>query len=139
MSDNSKPLMYSTFIPARGTVDIYVYTFDSKDPGALVVEDPDLLIDGPTRWSRPVVGLIDRYYHGDDVRRRGLPYQPVIVDEVGVLFAVDDYLEELMGGLHWDHSTAIYMPHVDGPVSDAPHIRRGDGQALYTNVHAPNE
>jgi hypothetical protein len=35
-------------------------------------------------------------------------------------------MHDLMGGVHWDHSTHIYQPHVDGPVTDAPRIRRLD-------------
>jgi hypothetical protein len=70
-----------------------------------------------------VVGLIKQDY---DISDDGmLRYEPVVVDELGYLYQVEDYLDNsvMMGGLHWDHCTHFYHPHIDGPVSDAPRIR----------------
>jgi hypothetical protein len=59
--------MRTALIPARGTVEFHVY---------LLGDDPDILIDGPDRWSRPVVGLVERDW---DTYCRDLPYEPVVV------------------------------------------------------------
>jgi hypothetical protein len=109
--------MHKTLIPARGTVEFIVYSL--SDP------EPDILIDGPSEWSRPVVGLVEKDWAtdaDDDRLLRDLQYEPVVVDEIGLLYPVYDYLDQVMGGLHWDHSSHFYRPHTDGPVGDAPRI-----------------
>jgi hypothetical protein len=90
---------------------------------------PDLVIDGPRDWLRPAVALVA---HDDlgaartpRVRRAWLRWDVIVVDECGLSYSADDYLQELMGDLRWDCSTDIYQPHIDGPISDAPRIRRG--------------
>jgi hypothetical protein len=105
-----------TLIPARGTVEFFAYSLGDDDHP----DYPRISIDGPDTWLRPVVALIasDR-----KAQWTGLDWEPVVVDEVGQFHPVYDYLEYVMGGLHWDHSTHFYRPHIDGPVSDAPRIR----------------
>jgi hypothetical protein len=129
-------------IPARGTVEFLVYPWHYDENGKLNgdgVGEPDLTIDGPERWSRPVVALIEsrdyidalnpeqaaaeRAMRHDHAWNRHLHYAPIVVDECGLLFEVYDYIESVMGGCHWDHSTHFYQPHVDGPVTNAPRIR----------------
>jgi hypothetical protein len=108
-----------TLIPARGTVEFFVYSLED-DP------HPDILIDGADHWFRPVVGLVEQdWFAQDEDGPLGshLPYEPVVVDEIGLLYPVNDYLNQVMGGLHWDHCTQLYRPHIDGPVGDAPRIR----------------
>jgi hypothetical protein len=110
--------MKTTLIPARGTVEFLVFTLDD-DP------QPDIVIHGPDRWFRPVVGLVAKGWatdDADDPLRDLLPYDPVVVDETGELWAVYDYLHEVMGSLHWDHCTHFYRPHIDGPIEDAPRV-----------------
>ena len=120
-------------IPARGSVEFIAYPLNRDD------EPPDITIDGPSRWSRPVVALIESHDYIDSLNpeqaaaerasrrehawNRHFRYQPVVVDECGLLFEVNDYLESVMGGCHWDHCSHFYQPHVDGPITDAPRIR----------------
>lgn len=112
-----------TLIPARGVVEFHVYPTLRED------DDLRLQIDGPEEWTRPVVALINRYGRpfpdpeSTSDRWCYLPLEPVVADETGSLYAVDDYLETVVGGLHWDHTYHFYWPHVDGPVTDAPRIR----------------
>ena len=91
--------MKRTLISARGTVEFIVYSL-GDDP------NPDILIDGPSQWSRPVVGLVEKAWRNDEDGPLGdLPYEPVVVDECGLLYPVYDYCDSVMGGLHWDHCT----------------------------------
>jgi hypothetical protein len=109
-------MMNEALIPARGVVEFLVYSLgDNEHP-----DYPRISVDGPDRWSRPVVALIT-----NDRRDQwtGLDWEPVVVDEIGQFHTVHDYLEYVMGGLHWDCSSHFYRPHIDGPVSDAPCIR----------------
>lgn len=123
--------MSNTIIPARGTVEFIVYSLRDDDHP----DYPGIEVDGPDKWSRPVVGLIESpdYVHclGPEqiaIERthawsRYLRYRPVVVDECGLLFEVYDYIESVMGEAHSDCCSHFYCPHIDGPVSDAPRIR----------------
>lgn len=114
-------------IPARGTVEFLVYAL-CDDP------HPDIIIIGADCWRRPVVGLIERDW---DSIGRELNYEPVVVDEIGLCLTVTDYLTEIMGGLHWDHASATYQPHIDGPVDDAPRIKQVVDSATLGGVPCP--
>lgn len=102
-------------IPARGTVEFIIWSLAADG------EQPDIVIDGSDRWRRPVVGLIQQDWRESELQQ--LSYEPVVVDEVGLLYSANDYLAELMGDLHWDNAHHTYQPHIDGPVSDAPRIK----------------
>lgn len=107
----------SYLIPARGTVWFIAYPLFENPT-------PDLLIEGPNEWRRPVVALfVEDPRDIDEHADFGLAHDELIVDETGSLFRVHDYLGSLMGDDHWDHVTAIYQPHVDGPITDAPRFR----------------
>jgi hypothetical protein len=90
--------------------------------------------DGPDTWFRPCVGLLYRpplkelREKDDDSFADSLPYEPVVVDEIGNVYAVWDYLDWTFWcggarGYQWEHCAHFYRPHIDGPVSDAPRIR----------------
>ncbi len=106
-------------IPARGTVRFFAWTYDDEPDYQL---DPPVVIDGPREWLRPAVALIVRPSAVNECT--GLDADVIVADEVGCLFPANDYLEQLMGDIHWDHASHIYQPHVDGPVADGPRIRR---------------
>lgn len=113
-----------TLIPARGIVEFLLHPMD----------DDEFVIDGPKQWARPVVGLvIPSFYDAQDVTRRlraetpwdrQLPFEPVVVDECGLLFTAHDYLAVVMRGDCWEDGSYFYRPHLDGPVTDAPRVRR---------------
>jgi hypothetical protein len=112
----------ANMIPARGTVEFIMWDYsDTPD------YPNEITIDGPREWRRPVVGLIGshplRDKYDNNVRSRYLGYYPVVVDEIGSLYDVYDYLECVMGESHWDCASHFYRPHIDGPVSDAPRVR----------------
>ena len=108
-------------IPARGTVEFIVFSLDRDG------EQPDIIINGADCWRRPVVGLIQQDWDGDCP---WMSYEPVVVDECGLLCTAYDYMQELMGDNHWDHTHHTYQPHIDGPVSDAPRIKVVAGSAV---------
>lgn len=63
-------------------------------------------------------------YRGTDGHDLGVDCHPLVVDEIGLVYPIHRYLEQVMvDGWHWDHSTCFYQPHVAGPVGDAPRIR----------------
>lgn len=122
--------MRQLLIPAGGTVRFAVFNLhDAK---------PLLEIDGPTDWARPVVGLVFGSWWGgsphplkptDSGPFKWLDATPLVVDETGQVFGVHDYLESVVGEDHWDHTAHIYTPHIAGPVTEAPRVRRLAGAA----------
>ncbi len=112
-------------IPARGTVEFLLHP----------MEDREFLIDGPKGWARPAVGLmLPSYYDEREIARsmraenlwmRHLPFEPVVVDEVGCLLLASDYLGYVISEEpHSEDGSYFYRPHIDGPVSDAPRVHR---------------
>lgn len=119
--------MQKVLIPASGIVQFVVWNYEGDEYMPKLFD-----FEGSTEWARPVVGLIFGSWWGgspdplkpSDDRR--LTTHPLVVDELGEVYEVHDYLESLLGENHWDHATHFYVPHVSGPVSSAPRIRRLD-------------
>jgi hypothetical protein len=115
-------------IPARGTVWFTVFNLDDDLPG-----EPALRIDGPTEWVRPVVGLVLGSWWGgshdplEPSKHEGfrwLDTTPLVADECGEIYGVHEYLESVVGEYLGDHAAHMYRPHIDGPVTEAPVVRR---------------
>jgi hypothetical protein len=73
----------------------------------------DIEIDGPDRWQRPVNFLL-----GDE---------PVVLAEDWEFLTATNYLNRILTPeLRKRHGLYRYLPHVDGPIGDAPRIRRAE-------------
>ncbi|MCW1820799.1 hypothetical protein A5731_22755 [Mycolicibacterium conceptionense] len=117
----------SNTIAARGSVWITAYTLVDNDE--IKIDWPDEPSESEWRsrgrsglkdrgWRRPVVALTQ-----PDWNQTGLPREPVITDEIGEVCRLTDYLHQLMGELHWDHTSHVFEPEVAGPITDAPRIQ----------------
>ncbi len=86
----------TTLIPARGIVEFLLHPMEERAYD----------IDGAREWDRH------------------LPFEPVVVDEIGLLFTAHDYLGQVLSEDCWEDGSHFYRPHLDGPVTAAPRIRR---------------
>lgn len=122
-------------IPARGTIEFLVFNMGDDYPTELEIDG--VRIEGQAEWSRPVVGLVftpgvsvvdDDVVYGKDplrVAKDGdwLHTEELVVDDLGNVFPVHEYLRSVVGTSHWECAAHFYRPHIDGPVTDAPRIR----------------
>jgi hypothetical protein len=120
--------MGAVVIPAAGTVDFLVFNMGDDYPTRLAIDGVE--IEGQVEWTRPVVGLVFRStYDGPaspfTARRDGdsLFALPLVVDEIGSIYELHDYLHNVVGSSHWECTAHFYRPHISGPVSDAPRVR----------------
>jgi hypothetical protein len=120
--------MGSVVIPATGTIDFLAFNMGDDYPTRLEIDGVE--IAGQVEWTRPVVGLVfaESYEGPDDplsVRRDGdsLLSFPLVVDEIGAVYQVHEYLCHIVGDSHWETTAHFYRPHISGPVTDAPRIR----------------
>jgi len=121
--------MRGHIIPARGVVEFHAFNLPGDPMITISVRGPHQgqwieLDDTETaKWMRPVVGLLI----DDDMSSSAGQFkwlngvEPIIVDDVGCLYTVSDYVAE-----HHcadDSGVQFYRPHIDGPVTDTPRIR----------------
>ncbi|MGE2690328.1 hypothetical protein [Mycolicibacterium pulveris] len=85
----------------RGVVEFHVWPVEN-----------DIEIDGPPFWRRPVTGRTET----DEL---------IVRPETGPAITVGDYLDQVMPKeLQHNHSARVHHRDLDGPISDAPNIRR---------------
>ena len=131
-------LMNTIVIPASGTVNLLAWSeFDDRQ-----VFDFNGCT-GQVEWRRPVVGLVFRpalVREGDGYKydpRGPVPFisdrdgdslrvEPLVVADLGSVYRIHDYLYSLFGGDHWEHTAHFYEPHIAGPVTEAPRVKRLD-------------
>ncbi len=81
-------------------------------------------------WRRPCVGLVFEGGSADvlwtDKDGDSLSVTELVVGEYGSVYRAHEYLHDLLGGAHWDHTAFFFEPHVAGPVTDAPPMRLVD-------------
>lgn len=99
--------VHQRVIPARGVVEIRLRGAEMNRAGLTIV-------DGPSSWMRPVVGIAYNMHYAS--------YIPLVVDEYGEILQEGIYLEHVLPE-HPLVAESIYRPDVDGPVSDRPIIR----------------
>lgn len=116
-----------SLIAARGVVEFRAYALESD--GMLVrpmagsgAKGADWTSTQGFSWRRPVVALLQYERPERDPRfATDLYFEPLIADGMGEILAPRAYLEGVFGGgLHWDHCTHFYFPHVDDGVEDDP-------------------
>jgi len=121
-------------IPARGIVEFLAYNMGDEYPTQLEIDGVKI---EQVEWSRPVVGLIfnpgisfvdgEAIWGKDPLRadKDGdwLHTEELIVDELGNVYQISEYLRRVVGSCHWECVSSFYRPHLDGPVTDAPALR----------------
>lgn len=130
--------MNTIVIPASGTVKLLAWSqFDDRH-----VFDFNGCT-GQVEWRRPVVGLLFspslvRDGEGYKYDPRGpftserdgdsLSVEPLVVAGCpdGSVYRIYDYLHSLFGGDHWEHTAHFYEPHIVGPVTEEPRVKRLD-------------
>lgn len=112
-------------IPAAGTVRFTAYHFEGER-----LETRHGGKDGAwgrqsatVEWRRPCVGLVLEPGFGDRTDEGSLIAAELIVSEHGSVQLVHEYLHDILGEAHWDHTAHCYEPHVSSPVIDAPLMR----------------
>ena len=115
-------------IAARGVVEFTVTTGRYGETA--------LIVTGENTWRRPVVAMVGF----DESVPAHWSAGPIIADETGATVTPHQYIERLRPrsgdydpwySTLWTHR---YLPHVDGPIGDAPQIRAATAAERYATL-----
>lgn len=82
----------------------------------LLAQSPDVFIDGPKVWARPVVAIIST---PSETMPGLISREPLIVSEFGAIETPSEYSENNFKGL----AAYVYSVNIDCPICDGPRVK----------------